>query len=31
MAICNQGKCACGKVIEFRTKPNGRVYPIHVK
>lgn len=30
MAICNQGRCCCGKLIEFRVI-NGRVVPVHVK
>lgn len=30
MAICNQGKCCCGRVIVFRTI-NGRVVPIHIE
>lgn len=30
MAVCNQGKCCCGKEIEFRSI-NGRVVPVHVK
>lgn len=26
--ICNQGKCSCGKPIEFRWL-NGKIVPIH--
>lgn len=30
MAICNRGRCCCGKEIVFRTI-HGRVVPIHIE